>query len=176
MRMILDDMWIACVDLGQTVTAAITVRVPPNACVSDSDVTDMALDSDDGYLGSELSSVGSDISMDSETDLDICSVVSTNSFEGGYSASDESMGDLDPDTEQGGSMYSDSEPELLEEDVTTAEIDYLDSALKGGKLRNLKVKHKALCQSLFRFRRVLEEKKTDEIREAETSILPRRGV
>ncbi|KAF9147454.1 hypothetical protein DFQ26_002979, partial [Actinomortierella ambigua] len=41
--------------------------------------------------------------------------------------------------------------------------------------RNLTIKQKALYQPVFRFRHDLETRKTEEVRQAESSILARRG-
>ncbi|KAF9176601.1 hypothetical protein BGZ49_006118, partial [Haplosporangium sp. Z 27] len=45
-----------------------------------------------------------------------------------------------------------------------------------GGFRNLKIKQKALMQPQFKYRRVLEKNKTDDVRDMEASILPKKGV
>ncbi|KAF8946283.1 hypothetical protein BGZ46_005819, partial [Entomortierella lignicola] len=50
-----------------------------------------------------------------------------------------------------------------------------DSRPSGG-FRNLKIKQKALMQPQFKYRRVLEKNKTDDVRDMEASILPKKGV
>ncbi|KAG0248761.1 hypothetical protein DFQ27_000654, partial [Actinomortierella ambigua] len=42
--------------------------------------------------------------------------------------------------------------------------------------RNLTIDQKTLCQSVYRFRRDLETRKTEEVHQAESAILARRGV
>ncbi|KAF9151582.1 hypothetical protein DFQ26_001205, partial [Actinomortierella ambigua] len=42
--------------------------------------------------------------------------------------------------------------------------------------RNLTIDQKTLCQSVYRFRRDLETRKTEEVHQAKSSILARRGV
>lgn len=43
-------------------------------------------------------------------------------------------------------------------------------------IRNLKIKQKALMQPQFKYRRALEARKTDDVRDMEASILPKKGI
>ncbi|KAF9405003.1 hypothetical protein BGZ76_006724, partial [Entomortierella beljakovae] len=51
-----------------------------------------------------------------------------------------------------------------------------DDSRPSGGLRNLKIKQKALVQPQLRYRKVLEERKTDDVRDMETSMLRKKGV
>ncbi|KAF9427223.1 hypothetical protein BGZ76_002426, partial [Entomortierella beljakovae] len=51
-----------------------------------------------------------------------------------------------------------------------------DDFRPSGRFCNLKIKQKALMQPQFRYRKVLEEHKTDDVRDMEVSILPKKGV
>ena len=65
--------------------------------------------------------------------------------------------------------------------VTAAASVYIPTFNSGdsrpsGRFRNLKIKQKALMQPQFKYRRVLEKNKTDDVRDMEASLPPKKGV
>ncbi len=144
----LDELWIVGIDLGQVVTAAVSVRVPPSFEIADSDTDsnmDMEVDED--------ADSDTDMRMEEDEDMDMTMAMEDITFSSSDSGSEDS----------------------LQEDKN-AEHDLLGLLLQGGTMRNLKIKQKALCQPEFRFRRALERRKTEQVRDKEVSILPRKGV
>jgi len=51
-----------------------------------------------------------------------------------------------------------------------------DNSRPSGRFRNLKIKQKALMQPQFKYRKAIEERKSDDIRDMEASIPPKKGV
>ncbi|KAG0348480.1 hypothetical protein BG004_005092 [Podila humilis] len=123
------DVWIVGVDFGQTCTAAISVRIPPQ-------VPDQAIDS---------SEVSSSMLPGREENEDH---IMYTSFGTPQSSADAAM-DIDAS---------------------------MTSSMPKEQFRNLVIKSKALYQPQFRHRRHAEDRKTDEMRTAERSIEPHRGV